>query len=135
MGDFLSVLKKNKRLAVCFFALLVLLLLASLLPGYQEKTDESFSLSEYKAKLEQELSELCSSVDGVGKCYVYITFEKGAENIYKSGELIESRPPRVLGVSVVCKGADSSAVRHELAELFTSIFGIGTNRVKILKLK
>lgn len=135
MGEILKVFKKNKILAaVILIALSIMLALALSSDGESTEGGE-ITLAEYKLKVEGELAELCSSVDGVGKCYVYVTFEKGSESTYKSGNLIETRPPKIMGVSVVCRGAENARVKSELTELFTSIFGIGANRVKILKLK
>ena len=85
-------------------------------------------------RMEKELSELCSSLEGVGKCKVSLSFSKGRENSYKNGMLTESKPPVVLGVAVACRGADSQRVRAELTELFTALFDIPSTRVAILKL-
>ena len=92
------------------------------------------SLQEYKERLEKELSELCSSVRGVGKCRVSVSFERGAEHTYKGSMLIESKPPKVLGITVVCRGADSDSVRAEISGMLTALFDIGTNRISVLKL-
>ncbi len=94
----------------------------------------SVTLEQYKANLEDELGELCSSVRGVGKCKVMITFERGEENTYKGSALIESKPPRVMGVSVICRGADSDEVKRELTTMISALFDIGSNRISILKL-
>ena len=94
----------------------------------------SWTIRMNKEKMENELEKLCSSIDGVGKCSVTISFSKGAESTYKSGKLTETKPPRILGVAVACKGADSPRVRQALSELFTSLFDIPSNRVAILKL-
>lgn len=135
MTAFISFVKNNKRLSFILLLLCVLMFVLSFAGGSTEETDESKTLAEYQAELESRLSELCSSVEGVGKCRVFVTFESGEENLYKGGVLIETKPPRVMGVSVVCQGADKPAVKNELNELFTSLFDIGSNRVKILKLK
>ena len=135
MGEILNVLKKNKILSALVLVAVGLMLIISIMPKGEGDTSGEITLAEYKLKVEGELAELCSYVDGVGKCYVYVTFERGSENTYKSGNLIETRPPKVMGVSVVCRGAESARVKSELTELITSLFGIGANRVKILKLK
>ena len=134
MKEYLQFLKKNKKMLAVLLALILLLSILSL--SASNETDESnVGLSEYGAMLEDELEELCASIDGVGRCKVYLSFESGEENLYKGGVLIETRPPRVLGVSVVCEGGGKSFVQSELIDLFTSLFGIGANRVKISKLK
>ncbi len=97
--------------------------------------DTEITLDEYKAKLEGELVDMCRSVKGVGKCRVMITFLRGEENTYKGSLLVESKPPCVLGVSVVCEGADSNNVKASLTEMICALFDIGANRVAVLKLE
>lgn len=92
------------------------------------------TLSEYKAELESELVSMCERVEGVGRCNVMVTFEKGAENTYKGSLLTESKPPRVLGVTVICAGGDSQSVKGELTNMLCALFNIGSNRVAIMKL-
>ena len=66
-----------------------------------------------------EISELCSSVEGVGECRVMITYE-GEEPV---------------GIVVVCRGGDSVQVRHRLYEMLSALYGIGANRISIEKMK
>ena len=133
-SSFLSAFPKNKK-TVLIVGLIVLGLILSLAfgsDGEKEKSEES--LEEYKIRMESELEKLCSSIDGVGKCSVTLSFSKGAESTYKSGKLTETKPPEILGVAIACKGANSAKVRQSLCELFTSLFDIPANRVAILKL-
>lgn len=136
-SGFKSFLQSNKKLwkVWLFIALGVALILISATFG--EKTEESaqaITLDEYKEKLEGELVSLCSEVSGVGRCKVFITFERGVQNTYKGSIVIESKPPKVLGVTVICRGADSDYVKRELTNMITALFDIGANRVAILKL-
>lgn len=127
--------KNKKTLLLCVVLIFgVAFLVISPDSDKNEVVAENTDLSQYKAELESELENICSSVEGVGKCRVIVTFERGAENTYKGSALVESKPPRVMGVSIVCKGADSSAVRAKLIEMMTSLFDIGSNRVSVLKL-
>ena len=100
-----------------------------------EKTEKAETLDEYKVRLEAELADMCADVSGVGKCRVSVSFERGEENTYKGTLLTESKPPRVLGVSVICKGADSDTVRAALTDMICALFDIGANRVAVLKMK
>lgn len=102
--------------------------------GNQTGESREMSLDEYKESLEKQVASLCSAVDGVGECRVFITLERGAQNVYKGSSVIETKPPRVLGVSVICKGAESDLTRQRLTEMLTALFDIGSNRVAILKL-
>lgn len=130
-------IKKNKKaLGVVLLLLLgiFLLIFSSVDPSLSEGAESVDSLEEYKSRLEAELGELCSSVNGVGRCRVTVTFERGEERVYKGSTLIESKPPKVMGVTVVCKGADSDLVRAELVSMMSALFDIGSNRIAVLKL-
>ena len=112
----------------------ILLIVISSFGRGDVKESEAESLSEYKKRLEGEIASLCSDVDGVGKCKVFITFERGEQNTYKGSLVTESKPPKILGVTVICRGAGSDEVRRELTEMLTALFDIGSNRVAVLKL-
>ncbi len=134
LKKYLSENKKMIAVLLCIvFGSLLLLSSSSLFEEENRAEADGIALSEYKAALEAELSEVCSSVKGVGRCRVMVTFSRGEELIYKGSTLIESRPPKVMGVTVVCKGADSDLVRAELVGMMTSLFDIGANRVSVLK--
>ena len=74
---------------------------------------------ESEASLEERTAQMCSSVRGVGECEVMITYSPDDE---------------VYAVAVLCDGADDVTVRRELIELASTLFGIGSNKVTILKL-
>ena len=133
--NFLSgIFPKNKKTVIIIGLIVFGLLLSLSFGGEREEKSEPETLEAYKEKMENELEKLCSSLDGVGKCSVTLSFSKGAESTYKSGKLTETKPPKILGVAVACRGADSPRVRQALSELFTSLFDIPSNRVAILKL-
>lgn len=129
-------IRENKKAAGIILLLLlgVFLIIFSAPRGKSEDTGGVMTLAEYKAALEEELASICSDVRGVGACRVIVTFERGEQNSYKGSVLIESKPPKVQGVTVICRGADEIRVRSELTEMLTALFGIGSNRVAILKL-
>ena len=133
LSSFREVFAKNKKILI-IAVLLVMGLFFSISFGGEGGTAEVQTLDGYKEKMEEELKKLCSSIEGVGKCTVTVSFSKGEESTYKSGKLVETKPPKVLGVAVACRGAESARVRQSLTELFTSLFDIPTNRVAILKL-
>ncbi|MBQ4071528.1 MAG: hypothetical protein IJD51_03860 [Clostridia bacterium] len=135
--DKLNVIFKDKKRLVGIILLAVLGLLLIISSASSDKGDAQTeqTLDEYKRQLEGELTDICSSVEGVGKCRVMISFERGAENTYKGSSLVGSKPPKVMGVSIVCSGGDSSQVRSRLCELVSALFGIGANRVSVAKLE
>lgn len=129
-------IKENKRIIlIALFALVgIFFVIISSSSGGDEVEKKEITLDEYKELLEAEIESLCSDVDGVGACRVFITFERGVQDTYKGSNIIESKPPRVLGVTVVCRGGDSDAVRSSVTEMICALFDIGYNRVAVLKL-
>lgn len=69
--------------------------------------------------VEQRLVEACSRVDGVGRCKVMTT---------------EDSEGKICAVVVICDGADSPEVRLSLTELISSLYGIRTGRIAVLKM-
>ena len=136
MDKIISYFKGNRKRALVFLFVGVglLLVMLSSIQGGDADTSDGVTLREYKSELESELAGLCSKINGVGKCYVIVSFERGEQNTYKGSTLIESKPPKVLGVSVICKGANSDYVRSEIINMMSSLFDIGTNRIAVLKL-
>ncbi len=104
------------------FAVGILLIIVAASTNNSNKNEESDSL-------EVKLEELCSSLVGVGKCRVMVTYTKEESRYGVKNE------PRVESVAVVCRGADSATVRAELTKLLSSLYGIGTNRISISKMK
>ncbi|MBR2650312.1 MAG: hypothetical protein IKD45_01495 [Clostridia bacterium] len=125
---------KRRLLLLAAAVLGILLVLLSGLGG-EGGGSEGITLSEYKRTLEGELEELCTSVRGVGRCRVTVTFSEGESLQYKGNSLIGSTPPRVMGVTVVCEGADRDSVREAISECMCSLFDIRSNRVCVLKMK
>jgi type III secretory pathway lipoprotein EscJ len=76
--------------------------------------------------LEDQLADICSSVDGVGACRVLIYYVENGTRY--------SSEKRVASVVVVCEGADSIEIRKELTDMLASFFGIGANRIRIEKM-
>lgn len=139
MGDFKRYIKdllstRRGKLILAALAIGAALLLACSFMSSEEKQPEEDNLAIYKAELEQSLADFCSSVEGAGRCKVMISFSSGESLEYKGGNLISSTPPRVLGVTVLCRGGDKDKVRAEITELVSSLFDIGKNRVCVLKL-
>ena len=118
--------------------------------------EESFDYSQYSDETKKQLTNIVSSIDGVGDCEVMITFEYSSENVYatdsenkndessqsnndsQSGEkalLIKEKYPTVQGVSVVCSGGDNVEVREAVINTVTSLFNISANRVSVSKIK
>ena len=130
--------KADKKRAFILIALAVGVLLILLSLSGTDKKDSSSSegtLAEYKAELEKELSELCSSIEGAGKCTVTVSFAEGVKTEYKGNNKISETPPRVLGITVVSDGGANAEVKSAITECMTALFDIRSNRVAVLQKK
>lgn len=158
---------KKIKIIVAVGLIGIVLIFASDLLDKGEKTkdtneNENLSYQEYTSQLENKLTELISSIDGVGECRVMITLENTTESVYATdveiknddnsinqkdeyviydsdkGEapvLIKEYLPKVQGVTVVCMGGENTAVKEKIIESVTSLFNIPTNRVSVSKIK
>ena len=112
-GSFADYLRSGgyKKAAVILLVGLLLLVL-SLSGAFMEKSEAE------KPTDEEMLTELCGSVDGVGRCRVTVVYTSEGD---------------IFAVAVVCDGADSTEVKARLTDMLTTLLGIGSNRVSILK--
>ena len=118
----LAFLKKNRSAVIA--AALILVGIALVFSG--AVTEDATSHAD---DVEERLREMCSSLAGVGECRVMVTYKVSGERYGSSGtKTVES-------VAVVCRGADKACVRAELTEMLSSLFGIGTNRIHISKMR
>lgn len=110
---FFDCFKENKRAVLIIMLLVPLLLMLAIVPQRAE--------TEYESPTEEgRLSEIVSKVSGVGRCEVMINYDDGGE---------------VFGVIILCEGAESVTVRERLSDLLSSLYGIGQNRISILKIR
>lgn len=133
----MAFLRGNKRIikiALLILLGILLIIISSFAGDGDGASDAECSLDKYRIGLEEDLKSLCHSVEGVGRCKVFITLERGEQNTYRGSSVVETKPPKVLGVTVVCDGADRDSVKRDLTDMCTSLFGIGSNRVAVLKL-
>ena len=135
LNKIIEAFKGKKKIALILLLVslgLMLIAISSIDSGGEVGSSD---LSEYKEALEKRLEKLCSEVDGVGKCTVMVTFSRGEENTYKGSQLTETKPPQVLGVTVICDGGDRAEVKARLSQMLCALFDIGANRVAVLPSK
>ncbi len=90
-----------------------LIIIGAVFSGGEEERGEERTASE-------DIAELCSEIEGVGECRVSVAYnEEGS----------------VYGVAVLCDGADNPEVKRRLVDLFSSLYGIGANRITVLKIE
>ncbi|MCH5315536.1 MAG: hypothetical protein J1E81_06460 [Eubacterium sp.] len=158
--------KKIKIITIIGALGIALILLSGFTGGNKSNTNtaekEQLSYEAYTQELENKLSNIISSISGVGECEVMITLENSYESVYAtnsefknnddsvnqkdeyviydadSGEtpvLIKEYMPKVMGVSIVCSGGENIEVKEKVIESVTALFNIPTNRVSVSKIK
>lgn len=154
---------RNKIFIVAAVLGVVLILLSEMdfsVPKAEESV-QSGDYAQYVSTLNDELTNVISSIDGVGECKVMITLKNTKESVYaennetsssdssnsenneyviynsENGDsplLLKEEMPQVAGVAVVCSGGDSEAVREKIIDCVCALFSIPSSRVSVAKL-
>ena len=77
--------KRAKIIVAMGLVAIVLIAFSSFFQSNDNKATEnetSFDYSQYSDETEKQLTNIVSSIDGVGDCEVMITFEYSSENVY-----------------------------------------------------
>lgn len=123
----------------------------------EEKTEETGE--NYRQTMEQQVVELLSKVEGVGKTEVMITLSAGKEKVtLKDNETAEGKSqeetvlvedsernssPYVLqekepvpeGILVVCEGGGDPAVSREIISAIQVLFHVEAHKIKVMKME
>jgi stage III sporulation protein AG len=127
----------------------LLLLLGGLLDGKETSAAEEYDAEAYKAAVTAEVTALCRAVSGVGELSLTVTFRGKEEYVYATdlspsggedyvlssgkGLLLSVRHPTAVGVGIVCEGGDDPVVREALSRLVSSLLGVPSNRIAIVR--
>lgn len=154
--------KKNKKIQLFLILVVISIGIVFFLCNFAgektSNTDVSF-VDKYVSNLEYKLENTLSTVKGAGKINVVITVESGMETILamkktttisESGktEIIETpilvngktvvlkeNYPKVIGVLIVCEGADSISVLSKIQQATISLLNIKLEQIEILSMK
>ena len=106
--------------------------------------------------LSEELTAILSKIQGAGKVQVLLTVKAGEQIIYQvdpngtdredtviitdaeraqNGLIQQIIPPSYRGAIILCQGADSASVRLAVTEAVSSVTGLDSNRISVLKMK
>lgn len=147
------------------YAVLIVLLgiVFMCLPSANKKSADTspatISQTAVQQSLDVSLAGILSQIKGAGKVEVLLTENKGTETLYQSDEntgtdtlrrdtviitgsdraqaglVRQVNPPIYLGAIIVCQGADSAAVRLAIVQAVSSVTGLGSDRITVLKMK
>lgn len=107
----------------------------------------------------EELAQILSQIQGAGDVKVMLTVSSGEKTVYQMDQdlsdgskryetviisdpergeagLVQQVTPAVYqGAIIVCRGADSAAVRLAIVEAVARVTGLGADRISVLKMK
>ena len=123
---------------------------------------QTAALPVQQLSITEELSAILAQIRGVGRVRVMLTEQSGSRTHYQtdtsgaqnvdstthdsrtvvissggteSGLVTSVSPPVYLGAIVVCQGADDPIVRLAVSQAVSSVTGITTDRISVLKMK
>ena len=169
--DVMRIIKKMPDLLKKYRLALVVLLIGLLLMVFPmgKGTDDAILREEIIVETktneitQQELEQIISEIDGVGRVKVLLTRAAGERKVFQvdtdisqsdanskeSGKTVvltddnraetalitQTIGPEYLGAVVVCQGADDPVVQWSVTDAVAKATGMGVNRISVLKMK
>ncbi len=109
------------------------------------------ALPQEQENLGSQLTTVLSQIKGVGKVQVLLTVNTGSNTVYQTdgedtvivtdGNRVQNglvqrvEFPVYRGAVVVCQGADSPTVRLSIVEAVSSVTGLSSDKITVLKMK
>ena len=142
------------------YLLLVLLVGVGLMliPSNSDKQDDRQTSNTVASQpsLSDELTAILSKIQGAGKVQVLLTVKAGEQIIYQvdsngtdrddtvivtdaeraqNGLIQQVIPATYRGAIILCQGADSPSVRLAVTDAVSSVTGLDSSRISVLKMK
>ncbi len=129
--------------------------------GKNENTSEEergqpiyYDADAYAKALEERIAALCADVKGAGSVTVMVSLKGGYRAVYavdsqatsggyksevvisgsgsdKGAVMTAYENPQIVGVGIVCEGADNASVRSQLIALVSAALDISTNKIYV----
>jgi len=154
-------LRKNRYVALVLLAGIVLMCLPS--GGGKDTEEVTQPQVQNEESVEEKLSRILTQVDGAGEVQVFLTVASGEQTIYQTddslshnndsqntqtdtvtitdskrneqGLIKQVNPPQYQGAIIVCRGAESSAVRLAIVDAVSKVTGLSSDKISVLKMK
>ena len=120
--------KGNKYIVIALIGLLILVMCIPM-----ETKDKQMQIEEQESQddLENRLSQVLSSMEGVGRAKVMITTEDAEESVFTT----KAARQKVCGVVVVAEGAGKASVDAKIMEAVKALFSIDVHKISIVKMR
>ncbi len=98
--------------------------------------NEVTSTKSYCEKLQTELENIISYIDGVGRTKILLTIDTSSEIVYqeKSENQTKQLEPKIRGVIVVCDGGNNPIVVQNIINALRSVLDISASKISVSKL-
>lgn len=153
-----SFIKKEYLLIILLTVVVILIFLSGQDITLPFSNAENKTSDIYVSSLESSLQKILAEVNGAGKISVFITVEgseeqvvlknvetkteNGVKSTVESIVLVGGKPyvtkvqnPKIIGVAIVCEGADDLSVRLNITEIVTTTLSVSSESVRIIKMK
>lgn len=153
-----SFIKKEYILIILLTVVVILIFLSGQDITLPFSNAENKTSDNYVSSLESSLQKILGEVNGAGKISVFITVEgseeqvvlknvetkteNGVKSTVESIVLVGGKPyvtkvqnPKIIGVAIVCEGADDLSVRLNITEIVTTTLSVSSESVRIIKMK
>ena len=90
----------------------------------------------YSKQLSDQLLDIVTSIEGVGRAEIFLTLDNSGENVYltNSDKKTKSIEPTVRGVVVVCEGGDDPVVVSRVLAAVTRSLSLSYDKVCVTRL-
>lgn len=155
LKNWLSLAGKYRYVLIVVAAGLALMLL----PQKEETVPAPRTIVQQESTLQEDLEDILSGIQGVGKVQVLLTEAQGSRTVYvqdestsqdtlktdaviitdssrtQTGLISQVLPPVYLGAVVVCQGGDDPVVKLSVVEALCDATGLSADKITVLKMK
>ena len=153
------VLSRNLPVFLLVFVGILLMLIPSGSKSPQKQVTEERSAASGKISLQDNLCQILSQLQGAGQVQVLLTEQQGQRIQYQydedeqegerhrktiliqgagreeAGLIRQVDPPTYQGAIVLCQGADRASIRLDIINAVSSVTGLGSDRITVLKME
>ena len=128
---------KNYIIAVGLLGVLLIFISSFAGFGTEQKDTSDYNVAQYRADLQDSLSEMLTRIEGVGNVSVLLTIENSVEGVYLENNSTKTKEiePVIRGVIVACSGGDDSIVCERVLDAVTKALNISSAKVSVTKLQ
>lgn len=143
--------RSGHMLEIGIVVLLVVVVLAVFFTSFGTDEEKADGSSAYESRVEAQLENILSQVEGAGKVDVFVSFRSEGETVIATetttaadgsvttapvlvgGDVVvlEQKNPEITGVLIVASGANDLAVRFRLLEAAASALNIDQSIIKV----